>query len=62
MTSFVLLCEILTVIQKSEFIDRISEAKELLSEHTKDAPYFALALELNCAIWSSIFSDFFFTV
>jgi len=53
MTSFVLLCEILTVVPKSEFDYCIPRAKELLSEHPKDVPYFALALSLNCAIWSN---------
>lgn len=34
-----------------DIIDKISDAKEL-SPHSKDIEYFALALSLNCPIWS----------
>ncbi|MBI2559094.1 hypothetical protein HYW20_07270 [Candidatus Woesearchaeota archaeon] len=34
-----------------EFIDGISEAK-IISPHSKDIEYFALALKLDCSIWS----------
>jgi len=34
-----------------EFSDKIAEAKGL-APHLKDAEYFALALKLDCAIWS----------
>lgn len=33
--------------------DFAGEAKQLLGEHLKDIPYFALALYLNCGIWSN---------
>ena len=39
------------IIPKSEYGSFLSEAKEL-SPHTKDDSYFALALSLNCPIWS----------
>ena len=50
---FVFLCEILTVVSKAEFLSRIPIAKKLLKEHTKDIPYFALTLYLNCPIRSN---------
>jgi len=34
-----------------EFMDKVTEAK-VISPHSKDIEYFALALKLNCAIWS----------
>ena len=34
-----------------EFIDSISDAK-IISPHSKDIEYFALALKLDCVIWS----------
>jgi predicted nucleic acid-binding protein len=33
------------------FVDKLLEAKEI-TPHTKDLLYFALALKLDCAIWS----------
>jgi predicted nucleic acid-binding protein len=33
--------------------DFAGEAKQLLGEHIKDIPYFALSLYLNCGIWSN---------
>lgn len=41
-------------IPLEEFLDKISESKEL-APHTKDIEYFALALKLDCAIWSEEF-------
>lgn len=38
-------------VPKSEYDKFLPKAKEL-APHKKDAPYFALALSLNCAIWS----------
>lgn len=42
-----------------EFISFLSKAIELLGEHKKDAPYMALALKLNCPVWSheKLFKD-----
>lgn len=34
-----------------DFIDSIPESK-IISPHSKDIEYFALALSLNCALWS----------
>lgn len=44
----------ISVIYSQEYKEFESEAKKL-SPHTsdKDTPYFALALKLNCAIWSN---------
>lgn len=33
--------------------ERISDAIKLFPKHPKDIPYFALALSLNCGIWSN---------
>ncbi|RZN40080.1 MAG: hypothetical protein EFT35_03375 [Methanophagales archaeon ANME-1-THS] len=41
------------VVPDEEFKDFSREAKELLGEHVKDIPYFALAFSLNCGIWSN---------
>lgn len=38
-------------VSKSEYDKYSSKAKEI-SPHIKDVPYFALALALNCPIWS----------
>lgn len=40
------------VVPLNEFIYQYKEAKELLKEHSKDAPYVALALYLGCPFWS----------
>ena len=52
-TSFILLGEVVGVVPKSEYERFLPEAKELLSEHPKDVPYFALALKLRIPIWSN---------
>ena len=41
------------VVPDEEFKDFSDEAKQLLGEHIKDIPYFALALYLKCGIWSN---------
>lgn len=41
----------LRFIPLEDFMDKISEAKEI-SPHSKDIEYFALALKLGCGIWS----------
>ncbi len=46
------LLEQITIIPKSEFSEFLPKAKELLSEHIKDSPYVALALKLDCPIFS----------
>ena len=46
-----LLREEIKVLSESEYDKFLPEAKDL-SPHAKDIPYFALALSLNCAIWS----------
>ena len=40
-------------IKTSEYIDSIDEAKSLFPEHLKDVDFFALALKLNCPLWSN---------
>lgn len=42
---------IIQIIPNKFFIDYQSEAKKLI--HEKDVPFFALALKLNCPIWSN---------
>ena len=42
----------ITFIPEEEFREFIPKASEILKEHTKDVPYFALALKFNCPIWS----------
>ena len=39
------------LIQTKDFFENIVQAKNL-SPHDKDLPYFALALKLECPIWS----------
>jgi predicted nucleic acid-binding protein len=39
-------------IPKDQFEDKLKEAKEILKSHEKDVPYLALALKLNCNIFS----------
>ena len=46
-----LLREEIMVFSKQEYDKYLPEAKDL-SPHAKDIPYFALALSLNCPIWS----------
>ncbi len=41
------------VFSKSEYEKFLTEAEGLLPGHLKDVPYFALALKLNCTIWSN---------
>ena len=36
----------------SEYSGFIEEAKSLFPEHLKDVDFFALALKLNCSLWS----------
>ena len=51
--SFTLLSEIIDVVPRSEFKKFESRALKLLPGHSKDMPYFALALSSDCAIWSN---------
>ena len=53
MLSFALLSEIIEVVPRAESKKFESNALKLLPEHTKDMPYFALALASDCAIWSN---------
>lgn len=41
------------VVSKSRYEKFSNEAQKLLPGHSKDVPYFALALSFNCAIWSN---------
>lgn len=40
-------------IETSEYVEFIEEANSLFPEHTKDVDFFALALKLNCPLWSN---------
>jgi len=42
----------ITLIDKSDFNEFLPEAKIILKDHQKDFPYLALALKLNCQIFS----------
>ncbi len=42
----------ITFVSDFQFNDKIKEAKKILKDHEKDAPYLALALKLNCNIFS----------
>lgn len=44
--------EEIRTIPAEEFKDFLPKAKELLKSHPKDVPYLALALALNCEIFS----------
>ena len=48
---FSLLENVIKSVPKSEYDGFFNDA-EKLAPHSKDIPYFALALSLNCAIWS----------
>jgi len=39
------------LVQTNEFSEKLAQAKSL-SPHDKDLPYFALALKMECPIWS----------
>jgi len=42
----------INILSKSEFVEYLPEAKKLLLEEQKDAPYVALALRLKCPVFS----------
>lgn len=42
----------ITIIPDDEYKNKLEEARQLLKEHKKDAPYVALALAFNCKILS----------
>ena len=46
-----LLFKFVKIVPKREYSIYFEEASKL-TKHTKDIPYFALALSLNCPIWS----------
>ena len=48
---FSLLKEEIRIVPTESFIDKLEEAK-LVAPHPEDAPYFALALKLDCPILS----------
>jgi predicted nucleic acid-binding protein len=50
---FEILKAIMTIIPAEEFNKFLKEAEIILADHIKDAPYFALALMLNCPVWSN---------
>lgn len=40
------------IIPAAEFVDLVPKAVQMLGNHVKDAPYVALALKLDCPIFS----------
>ena len=42
----------ITFISEEQYADKIKEAKEMLKDHQKDSPYLALALKMDCLIFS----------
>ncbi len=42
----------ITFILEDQFKDKIGEERKILGTHEKDSPYLALALKLNCKIFS----------
>ena len=50
--AFEILKERLEIFPLFKFTSSIQSKAETLAPHSKDVPYFALALYLNCAIWS----------
>ncbi|MEK6949221.1 MAG: PIN domain-containing protein [Nanoarchaeota archaeon] len=49
---FEILKERIEIFPIYKFPDEIQSKAEKLAPHSKDVPYFALALHLGCAIWS----------
>lgn len=47
-----ILIKFVNIVPEREYSEYMKEASKL-SKHTKDMPYFALALSMNCAIWSN---------
>lgn len=41
------------VVPERRYAKSVKKAQELLPGHPEDVPYFALALSLDCAIWSN---------
>jgi len=50
----------ITFIELSEYKEFIPEAKQLLKEHLKDVEFMALALKLNCSVWT--YEELFFRI
>ena len=48
-----LLSTFVEFIETPEYMEFIDEAKSLFPEHLKDVDFFALALKLNCPLWSN---------
>lgn len=46
------LFEEIDIVPAEEFKEFVPEAKKMLSKHIKDVPYLALALKLDCPIFS----------
>ena len=42
----------ITFIGEEEYQDKLNEARQILKGHEKDVPYLALAIKLNCKIFS----------
>jgi len=48
-----LLSTFIDFIKTSEYMEFIEEAKSLFPKHLKDVDFFALALKLDCPLWSN---------
>ena len=48
-----LLSTFVEFIEESKYIEFIDEAKSLIPKHLKDVDFFALAIRLNCPLWSN---------
>jgi len=46
------LVEEINIVPAEEFKESVPRAEKMLSKHIKDVPYLALALKLNCPIFS----------
>lgn len=49
---FEFLMEEIEIVPDSKFLHVMPKAEEILPEHKKDSPYLALALAMNCPIFS----------
>jgi predicted nucleic acid-binding protein len=53
LAAYILLETLIEAVPKEEYALFLPQAGEMLKEHRKDIPYFALALKLNCPLWSN---------
>ena len=51
--TYILLSQVIEVVPAAEYASLMPQALKTFPGHEKDAPYFALAAKLGCAIWSN---------